>query len=319
MARLQVIKGGDVMGMGLADYLWVGPKGDVMSKKKTILIGKNEKGDPVPLVQRWSFEEKIHKDHCCNKPNECDCGMIPQTRILVPCFFLPDPTRPQPNYLVLCEVRDAADQCLPDCHRSTLRKAMDQRGSTAKLVWFGFEQDYALEQDTGEADLSEKPFLASERHLGACFDAGLLIHSAFNMPGYVPWDFKVGVRGFPQDLDPDPPSALVVADHLVIARYIMQKIGGEKGLFPEWQDLSIFVSTPELREIGGGPLAATLLMTALARSTWNMRLVPHPVHGGCQCVEIQQDDLSNPYELALDVLEAVWPLSNESIEPEENQ
>jgi hypothetical protein len=320
MAQLQVIKGGggEAMGMGLADYIWVGDDGGIYFKKKTILVGKDEKGDPVPLIQRWG----LSGCGClgdCTAPGSAPCPN-PQEKILSPCFYLPDPTRPQPCYIVLCEIRDATDQA--QGWRSKLRKAQKARGPSAKLVWFGFEQDYSLESGGEDSpDLAERQFLTSERHIGACFDAGLLLHSAWNMPGCSEsWDFKVGVRGFPHDLDPDPPSALVVADHLVIAQYLMEKVGAEKGLFTRWLRQSVFVSTAALREPGGVQMdQAELLKVKLAGEGRTLRSVPHPINGGCHCVEVNLEEYMDPYRLALDVLEAVWPLAPTADQPAEDE
>lgn len=312
MARLQVIKGGETLGMGLADYVWISEDGLLGFKKKTILIGKNAKGEPIPMVQRWTLANCECKSYCEDLDKNCQSR---KTYILSPCFFLPDPIRPQPNYIVLCEFRDLEDKCLATNYRSHLRKALTARGPTSRLIWFGFEQNYVLQNIDNEDTpaLAERAFLTSERHLGACFDAGLMIHSAWNQPGTYPWDFKVGVRGFPQDLDPDPPNALTVCDHLMVAHYLMHKAGGEKGLEPEWRDLSIFVSTPELREPGAdAEVQAQLLMNRLDPLGHDLRKLPHPINGGYQCIEVSALDFRNPYKLALDVLEAVWPLDHES-------
>ena len=306
MARFQVIKGGEALGMGLADYLWVTEEGAVCVKKKTILIGKDDKGGQVPLVDRWSVAEC----GCCEDVRDHDMCPRPMIFTLSPCFFLPDPTRPQPNYLVLCEIRDTSDKCPLGSYRSLLRKAQKARGPTAKLMWFGFEQKYMLwDADEKEPSLNERRFLTSERHIGACFDAGLLLHSAWNQVPTRSWNFKVGVRGFSQDLDPDPPSALVVCDHLMVAHYLMEKIGSERGLVPEWRNLALFVSTPKLREPGGDQEAQMAhLMEVLQGDDRRLRGLPHPVRGGDQCIEVARSGFMNPYKLALDVLEALWPL-----------
>lgn len=315
MARLQVIKGGSgSLGMGFADYIWVGENGLIGFKKKTILVGKDSKGDPVPLVPRWSFSacdcEDVSPNHQCDDTRD---------HILSPCFYLPDPTRPAPSYIVLCEVRDTNDTCPPENYRSALRKAMKVRGPTSKLLWFGFEQGYVLkdaDRESPSPNLAERRFLTSERHMGACFDAGLMLHSAWNpsWAGECEFEFKVGVRGFPQDLDPDPTTALIVTDHLMIAQYLLEKVGNEKGLVPIWHSLSLFVSTPELREPGGDSEAqAQILMKRLAGDGLTLRGVPNPVNSGIQCIEVSLDGYANPYKLALDVLEAIWPLDAQTI------
>jgi len=312
--HLRVIKGGEAMGMGLADYVWLNDHGNISFKKKSVLIAKDDKGDPAPLADRWTLEfcPDCDDEHRTERTeydlDECECEGA-TSRILVPCFYLPDPTRPQPNYIVLCELRDADDHCIESNWRSKLRKALEARGKMSNLVWFGFEQDYE-HQEAGDGEdegFEARRFAASERHIGACFDAGLLFHSAWNPPGGASWDFKVGYRGFPQDLDPDPPNALIVADHLIIARYLMEKIGGSKGLVPAWDDLSVFISTPDLRDISSDAAAEAHRLKFVLSDLGRTRHLPHPTQGGYQCIQVHRDEFADPYKLALDVLTAVWP------------
>ncbi len=312
MTHLQVIKGGEVLGMGLADYVWLDDDGYVCFKKKSILLVEDSKGDRAPKADRWAFE---HCPECDDDPSasfeeDCDCAHA-TTRILVPCFYLPDPTRPQPNFIVLCELRDADDLCIESNWRAKLRQALEDRGPRSNLVWFGFEQEYQHEETDVEfhgPGFGARRFQASERHIGAMFDAGLLFHNAWNPPGVPSWDFKVGVRGFPQDLKPDPPNALVVADHLIVARYLMEKICGSKGLVPLWGDLSPFISTPALRDFNSNSEAEATRIKAALKDLGRLRHLPHPTRGGYQCIQVSRDEPADPYKLALDVLNAVWPL-----------
>jgi len=294
MTHLQVIRGGEVLGMGIADYIWLDDDGDLSWKKKTILITKDDLGAKTPVLDRWSFFDD-------------DSG---KTSIVVPCHFLPDPTRPQPNFIVLCEVRDDQDIPVDTEYRAKLRKKIAALGSQGTLAWFGFEQDYTVE-DSGSKDepnFEQRKMAVAERHFGACFDAGLMLHSMCGYPGCSPWDFKVGVRDFPQDIDPDPPNALVVADHLIIARYLMHKIAGDSGLYPEWQGIRPFISTAALREPGADvDYVAMNLETSLDDIANGFRRVPHPTRGGVVCLEVEYEDSANPYQLALDMLRAVWP------------
>lgn len=312
MAHLQVVKGGEAMGMGLADFIWLDEDGSLSWKKMSILVTKDERGDPMPLISRQTVEF-----FGSDGDNEAEGT----TLILVPVHFLPDPTRPQPNFLILCEVRDSSDYPVPWNARAKLRVSMKLLGDDSKLVFFGFEQDYVLGDARGAdwkedpaPDFEERKFLSAERHLGSCFDAGLLIHSITNYTGYDTFDFKVGVRGFPQDIDPDPPHALVVADHLVIARYLMHKIGAEKGLIPAWEALSIFVSNATLR---GSDIASVernetdMLMGALG-DLGTLRRLPHPEKGGTRCIQVVRDNPADPYQLALEVLAALMPEYNEA-------
>jgi hypothetical protein len=316
MAHLQIIQGGEAMGMGLADYIWVEGDGSLNFKKGSILIGKNNKGEPVPILPRWAFEHLKHTEGCDTTLHGwcCNCKSEATSRILVPGFFLPDPTRPQPNYIVICEVRDANDQCVEHNERAKLRQALEDRGKQVNLVWFGFEQNYSHEvmSDSGGRGFVAHHFEASrfsgaERHIGACFDAGILFHSAWNQSGKHLWDFKVGYRGFPQDLDPHPPNALIVADHLIIARYLMEKICASKGLQPLWEDLAAFVSTAALREVGGDSAEVAKNLSEACVEVGTTRCLPHPARPEYRCVEVSPGKPNDPYKLALDVLNAVWP------------
>ena len=294
MPTLRIIKGGEAMGMGLADYIWLDDEGNLLFKKRSILIGKDEKGDPIPLVERWST---FSVDHDCNL-------------VLVPCYYLPDPTRPQPSYIVLCEVRGEDDICMDWNERAKLRAAMEDRGKQANLVWFGFEQDYNLVETAGNEEdaFKERIFLVSERHIGACFDSGILFHSACNNSSWNVWHFKIGVRGFTKDIDPEPANALVVSDHLVIARYLMEKIAAGKGLIPVWLGLDVHVSTAALREPGANQKTVIELLEKQLDDFGTLHRIPNPEQSGWRCVEAERDQPDNPYILAHNTLVAVWPL-----------
>lgn len=305
MSHLQVVKGGEVMGLGLADYVWLDEGGRISWKKMTVLIAKNERGEPAPLISRQTIEFPKGK-----------------TLVLVPVHYLPDPTRPQPNFIVLCETKDGNDKPVAWNYRAQLREAMLKRGHDSKLLWFGFEQTYSLGDARGSAydapraiDLEERKFMSSERFLGATFDAGLLIHSTSGYPGSTVSNFKVGVRGFPQDIDPDPPHALVVADHMVLARYLMHKIGAGRGLVPSWAALSAFVSSATMREASmkSAALVEANLMLEVLEDLGSIRLLPHAERGGTRCIGVDPkfEVNTNPYQLALDVLCAVMPIEQE--------
>lgn len=318
MKHLQVVKGGEVLGMGLADYVWLDDEGSLSWKKYVVPIVRDERGDPAPLLRRKTFsycdcEPESEWDGCgCGEDDEGEL----QTLVLVPCHYLPDPTRPQPNFIVLCHVKDVNDQPVEWNERAKLVKVMRKQGDDAKMTWFGFRQDYALYDARGEgadaSDIEERRFFTAERHLGACFDAGLLIQSMQSYPGTTHYDFKVGPRGIPSDKH-EPPNALVVADHVIIARYLMEKIGGGKGLVPRWCDLSVYLSTGTLR--GVGPQAkieaeAERLENGLTYKG-RLRRLPHPERGGIVCIVVGRDEPEDPYKLAAGVLKAIGPFEDE--------
>lgn len=306
---LQVIKGGEALGMGLADYIWVDEDGDICFKKRVILIGKNGKGEPEPMVnERWTYNEGCDQEDCYDE----ECEHPETTRILSPSFYLPDPLRPQPSYIVLCEVRDDKDKCPDWNHRRVLRDGLEARGHLSKLVWFGFEQDYNMYKPYGEEGDAGTTFMVSERHLGACLDSGLLIHSSWNALLAKQPEFKVGYRAFPQDMDPDPPSALTVADHLIVARYLMEKIGSSKGHYPVWDPPNAFVSSPGLREPGADLQVQSHIIKEAIKDIGKTRIVPRADGRGYQCIEVTQSKWQDPYQLAVEMLDRFWPI----IDPE---
>ena len=287
MSRFQVIKGGEVLGMGIADYVWVQDNNRIRWKKKSVLLTRNEQGDYIPILDRWTGGEDNNKV------------------VLVPCHYLPDPTRPQPHFIVLCEARDLHDQPAACEQRSALRKALETAGEHGRLTWFGFAQPYTLRCHNDPNTVIGDADWVAERHFGACFDAGLLLHSM--QPG----DFKVGVRDFPHDIDPDPPGALVVSDHLIMARHLLIKVALEKNLFPDFGTPRLYVSTAALREPGANTesLIEPHVDLLSEGEMWDkLAVCRHPTRGHVQsfCVR-HRHGLSSPYILSRYVLQALQP------------
>ena len=292
---LRVIHGGPTaptQGIGLADYVWISPDGDLESKTRIIPVGVDANKEPVPVIDRWT----AHTNH----------GPI----LLSPCHYLPDPLRPQPSFITLCEVRDKDDNCPVSNHRNTLRHLLGRD----QTIWWGFRQEYELYESAVNVEAAPKEhFAVAERHLGACMDAGLMIHSADLATG----NFKVGHRGMPATVDPDAPTALVVADHLWIARYLLTKVAREYGLEPSYANLqcAAFFSTERMRNLAptGIDLADNIIRlgTALASdedSSWrpDLRACVVAQQGGFECLEDQNPPgTMDPYQIAGRLLAAI--------------
>lgn len=291
---LRLIKGGPStppQNLGLADYVWIDNSGELQAKSRVIPVGVDAVGEPVPIIERWTAHDGE--------------GII----LLSPCHYLPDPLRPQPSFITLCEVRDVEDR--PSNPRSVLRQDLGRDAS----VWWGFRQEYQLrrtEPDKIEPATWREHYAVAERHLGACLDAGLMVHSADLEAG----TFKVGPRGMPQSVD-ESPTALVVADHLWIARYLLKKVAREQGLTPFFagRRCTVFFSTERTRgrAITGIDLAESIirLSTRLAEdgeSSWTPSLRGSVVarEGGLECIEDQgPHGDADPYTIALRWLRAI--------------
>lgn len=231
MASLRLIKT-EPRVLGMAEYVWVDAQGMLQSKTRTIPVAQ-EDAETVPIIEKWT----------CTAPHPLGHREIQY--ILSPCHYLPDPLRPQPSFIVLCEVRDQADCTVPFNKRSALREKIDLEGNKLGL-WWGFRQQYGL---VGRASDCHK---IAERHYGACLDAALYIHS-FRRESDGIWEFKIGPREAPKTIDLIDPSAEAMADHLWIARHLLIRIGHEAGVdvaFLRQSRCSVFFSTDAMRSLG---------------------------------------------------------------------
>ncbi|OHD25077.1 MAG: hypothetical protein A2Y38_02710 [Spirochaetes bacterium GWB1_59_5] len=276
---LQVIQGGESLtAIGLADYVWLARDNVVRCKKRAIQVPDDPDGQPIFLGQRW----------VCREGDE--------QYLLVPVFFFVDPLRPAPSFVTLCEVKTLDDQPVAWSSRSRLRTLL-QGNRNVRYNWFGFRQPYRL---TG--DNATRASYVAERHLGACLDAGLLIHSAeVSADGCC---FKVGPRGFNDEIDPDQPDAVTASDHLLLACHLLIKAALDEGLGVEFQPRSITCSTLKLRtELSRAE--ADKLGAALARlSITPPRSVVDAVRRGVVAVEYQPQQL-DPYSAGWSLLTAI--------------
>jgi glutamine synthetase len=170
--------------------------------------------------------------------------------------------------LVLCEVFNADGSPNRTNTRAALRETA--RKYAAQECLFGIEQEYTMFRGSrplgwpeGGYPAAQGPFYCGvgadevfgrpivEQHLEACLAAGLTISgvNAEVMPGQ--WEFQVG-----------PESPLEVCDHLLIARWLLFRIGEEHGvnmsLDPkpvrgDWNGAGAHTnfSTRAMREAGG--------------------------------------------------------------------
>lgn len=221
--------------MSFAEYIWLdGSKPTRQLRSKTRFVRVDDP-EPQPLdFPTWSFDGSSTGQA---EGGDSDC-------ILVPACVVVDPFRGGSNYLVLCEVYDAENKIHASNTRAQLRATL-KAGAANERPWAGFEQEYTLFQDgrplgwpvNGEPD-AQGPYYCSvgadvafgraiaEEHAQKCVEAGLMYYglNAEVMPGQ--WEFQIGFRG----LGYEDPSILNVADHVWIARWMLERVAEDHGV-----------------------------------------------------------------------------------------
>ncbi|MFT7518727.1 MAG: glutamine synthetase [Kiritimatiellia bacterium] len=200
-----------------AEYIWIDgtePTHLLRSKTKILPDGTTDFPD-------WGYDGSSTNQA---KGNFSDC-------ILKPVFVCPDPIRRGKSVLVLCEVYDSNGKPHSSNSRAPLREVAARH--VDKEPWYGIEQEYTMFQNARPLGWPERgypapqgPFYCGvganeafgrdivEEHMDACLEAGLTLSgvNAEVMPGQ--WEFQIG-----------PCGPLQVSDHLIIARWLLYRIG----------------------------------------------------------------------------------------------
>lgn len=278
---LRVIRQQDDICIGLADYVWHGLDGQIHAKTRTIPVSMGQDGEYVPVIERWNTREKDPKD--------------PRQKVqlvLHPAHYAPDPMRPQPSYVVICEVRDMDDIPVPTNTRAQLRKLVDQENNRLGL-WWGIHQDYTIEPHDPERDIR-----IHEKHIRTCVDSGILFYGA----GVARFcrQFQIGPR---QISDSDSPSdALVVADHLWIALYFLLRLAQQDGRiinYPIGTTCGVYLSTSDMRAHHSAVTDMVNALTDAGIKCSPCLSVAHRRHVHVECVHQARSD---PYEIMTDIL-----------------
>ena len=283
--------------LGVAEYIWVDAGGTLLSKTRTVTSAQDDGSELVPIIEKWTYSAPHQLGHRNTQ------------YILSPCHYLADPLRPQPSFIVLCEVRDQNDCTVAFNKRSVLRRALDTEGNKLGL-WWGFRQQYGLVGNPNECHK------VAERHFGACLDAALYVHS-FRQDTDGTWEFKIGPRQTPKEIDPLEPSAEAMADHLWIARHLLVRIGQEAGVnvaFLRQHRCSVFFSSEAMRSLGvTEPLLSGLRSYLGIEESDRSALIPRisvPDRLRTFIEDRRGRGNADPYELAGDLMNVFLP-SNE--------
>lgn len=223
----------------LAEYIWMdggsesSPVQTLRSKTRVI-----ERQDAKTVITEtfpvWSFDGSSTNQSAGN-----DSDLL-----LKPVHHVPDPIRGEGSYLVMCEVMNGDGSPHASNTRAKLRDVLE-KGAKDHDPWFGFEQEYVLYQgrqplgwpDNGYPS-PQGPYYCgvgadevtgravAEAHLRACLKAGIMIYGINAEVMLGQWEFQIGHRGFQKEQG----DALLVADHLWLARWLLYRIGEDHGI-----------------------------------------------------------------------------------------
>jgi len=242
------------------EYLWIdGATPTHAIRSKTKVLPDLKEGEELNLPE-WSFDGSSTEQA---DGDSSDC-------LLKPVCVIPDPVRGEGHYLAMCEVFTADGIPHPTNNRAKVREFLTARQGYED-AWFGMEQEYVLfdgSRPLGFGDdrrypPAQGPYYCGagadqvygrelvEKHLQACYDAGIKISgvNAEVMPGQ--WEFQIG-----------PCTALEVGDHLWMARWLLYRIGENYGINAtldpkpvpgDWNGSGMHTnfSTKAMREEGG--------------------------------------------------------------------
>jgi glutamine synthetase len=225
--------------MRQAEYIWLDgqvPTQEVRSKSRFLIVDEAASNDPAAYAD-WGYDGSS-----TYQATGGDSDLI-----LHPVRVVNDPVRGAGDRLVLCEVLTPDGVPHATNTRARLRTVLES-GAAAHRPWVGFEQEYTLFRGDrplgfpadGSAPRPQGPFYCGvgadrvfgrdfvEAHARACVEAGLMIYGINGevMPGQ--WEFQVGHRG----IEGESADVLLVSDHLVIARWLLRRIGEDFAVEP---------------------------------------------------------------------------------------
>ncbi len=268
--------------MTFAEYIWLDgaePISELRSKTRFFKpAGKAIKLSDFP---EWSYDGSSTNQA---DGSDSDC-------LLQPVAFSKDPIRGDGNYLVMCEVFRPDGAPHETNTRSKLRAILNA-GAQSEDPWIGFEQEYTLIDGARPLGFPEHGYPApqgpyycaigadrafgrdiAERHAALCEQAGLVFYglNAEVMPGQ--WEFQIGYRGIAED----DASALNIADHLWIARWLLHRVAEDAGVLVsfdnkpvkgDWNGAGMHTnfSTSRMRSANGGLEAIERAVSRLAHS-----------------------------------------------------
>ena len=240
---LKLLDGNTKPLISTADYIWhIGKR--IFSTKKLIEIypTDNEEQLPIPNINPISFQSD-GKEY-----------------ILNPVHYVLDPFQKGVHYIILCDVYEDSNTPHKCNTRNFLNKVVNGGGNKSETIISYTQQFYLYSPKKHLDGLTEstsilgwdntgiKPICNSHYGVGtecvsgreilneflkACMDSGILI-CGFNAEDDLgKWSFKVGYRNFVTDGATATP--IIVSDHLIFARYLLQRICEKYDLSVDYQ------------------------------------------------------------------------------------
>lgn len=233
----------------IAEYIWLDTKLSIRTKSRTINIDDNGGDFNLEKKGNFIFVPDIKYFDMWNYDGSSTgqaTGYNSEIR-LVPVAVFIDPIRNNLSncycYLVLCECYSPQNLPIESNSRAKAREIFDLEEIIRQECWFGIEQEYVLYDINNSKPLGwdkinkpQGPYYCGvgscnvfgrhivEKHYQACISAGVKISgiNAEVMPGQ--WEFQIG-----------PCIGITAADHLIIARYLLERICEEYNVYVSYE------------------------------------------------------------------------------------
>ncbi len=208
------------------EYVWLGGKGELHSKTRILQIYKDNVN--ISDIPEWNYD---------GSSTGQASGFFSEI-ILKPARVFKDPYRTKPEYpndglLVLCSTYNPDGTFHVTNHRHTANLLFNSNLNLKP--WFGMEQEYFIWNNTTPPDTNDPDsghFYCSvgtdnavnrcvaEKHLKLCLKAGVKISGINSEVEKSQWEYQIG-----------PCEGIEAGDHLWIARYLMECVAEDYGVY----------------------------------------------------------------------------------------
>ena len=205
----------------VAEYIWIGGKGEFRSKARTLYLNHNY---TIKYLPNWNYDGSSTGQATTEKSEI----------ILKPRYICKCPFRSHNSILVMCDCYDINDKPIETNTRYDANNIFNLKLNNKP--WYGIEQEYFIINK-----LTNKPFgypedgkenqgkyycsIGSdnvfcrnivEKHYNYCLQAGLLISGVNSEVAPGQWEYQIG-----------PVEGILAADQHNISRYILIKLSEE--------------------------------------------------------------------------------------------
>jgi glutamine synthetase len=218
----------------ILEYIWIGGKNEIRSKTRVMNLELSEYN--TSLIPDWNYDGSSTWQANSNEDTEI---------ILKPRAIFNDPFREDGKcrfrfYLVLCDTYKSSGEPTETNHRHNAVSLFDKLNE--QEPWFGLEQEYFFSKHSKElchsfdGDLIPEGYhycgiaqnanerIIVEQHLQMCISAGIKISGINAEVSKGQWEFQIG-----------PCEGIQAGDHLIVARYILERLAEKAGLFIIYQ------------------------------------------------------------------------------------